>query len=289
MRPSTACRLVLAATLAGCTNHGTTNVVSGEVHALPTGAAAAVLGRAPYSEPWSSVKIVGGSPQQRQALRRIVRGFRWTAIRTIKITTPRVRHHGSDFSYIIAVPAQATKQGTLSSQGTWQAAMVGESYAAIRSAHQLPRLRRQDFSDLLPDGKVVGLFGGSGTDYGGHLGTLPSIRTETTRARQAAAQAGFQVRYVGFVRPTATLPVIFVTTAGHDHIRQRLDSFLAGVVPTPNANLAYIQLDTRCGRPIFARGEGISIDRHWFSICDFAAACPPLDEGSHPAKLTYPC
>ena len=237
------------------------------------------------------MKIIGGTPGQHGALRQILRGFGWTAIRTIRIAAPRsgVRGKGSGFSYVIAAPQRATHQGILAFQGEWQAAMVGESYAAIQGARRLPKLSDQAFSDLLPDGKIVGLGGGSGTDYGGKLEKLSSRATVTLAVHQAARRAGFQLRYLGFVRPFRTLPVIIVSLQGHARLRQRLDTFLGHVLPTPQVNLAYVQLDTSCGRPVFARGQGVAIDPHWFNICDFSAGCPATISGSHPPRPTYPC
>jgi hypothetical protein len=248
-------------------------------------------GRAPLSVPWSQVRIVGGSPPQHVALRRILRGFGRTALRTIRITAPLsgARSGGSDFSYLIAAPKLATHQGILGFQGEWEAAMVGESYAAIQHARRLPQLRWQEYSDLLPDGKTVGLSGMAGTDYRGQLQTLPSESAIRTAVHRAARQGGFHLLSLGFVHPYRTLPVIIVSIHGHTRLRRRLDGFLAHLLPSPQVNLAYIQLDTSCGRPVFARGQGVAIDPHWFSICDFSAGCPTTIDGSHPPRLTYPC
>jgi len=250
-----------------------------------------VPGRAPLSVPWSQVKIIGGTLGQHRALREILHGFGWTAIRTIRIAAPPsdVRGRGSGFSYVIAAPRRAAHEGIVAFQGEWQAAMVGESYAAIQGARRVPKLRYQGFSDRLPDGKVVGLSGGVGTDYGGKLETLSSPAAVTLAVHQAARRAGFEVRYLGFVRPYRTLPVIIVSLHDHTRLRQRLETFLAHVLSTRQVNLGYVQLDTSCGRPVFARGQGVAIDPHWFSICDFTLGCPLATNGSKPPRLTYTC
>jgi hypothetical protein len=250
-----------------------------------------VPGRAPLSVNWSQVRIIGGTPGQHRALRQILHGFGWTAIRTIRIAAPPsdLRGKGSGFSYVIAAPQRATHQGILAFQGEWQAAMVGESYAAIEGTRRLPKLSYQAFSDRLPDGKLVGLSGGVGTDYGGKLERLSRPATVILTVHRAARRAGFQLRYLGFVRPYRTLPVVVVSVKDHTRLRQRLDTFLAHVLPTPQVNLAYVQLDTTCGRPIFARGQGVAIDAHWFNICDFTLGCPLTTGGSKPPRLTYTC
>jgi hypothetical protein len=107
------------------------------------------------------------------------------------------------------------------------------------------------------------------------------------RVKHAAAAARFAVQYVGFVRPYRTLSVIFVTANGHSHIEGRLEGFLGHVLPTPQVNLAYVQLDTTCGRTVFARGQGIAVDSQWFDICDFSLGCPSY--GNPSGRLTYPC
>jgi hypothetical protein len=250
-----------------------------------------VPGRAPLSVPWSQVKIIGGTPGQHHALRQILRGFGWTAIRTIRIAAPHSdgRGRGSGFSYVIAAPQRAAHRGIFEFQGEWQAAMVGESYAAIQGTRGLPKLGYLAFSDRLPDGKIVGLSGGVGTDYGGKLERLSSRATVTLAVHQAARRAGFQLRYLGFVRPYRTMPVIIVSLRDHTRLRQRLDTFLAHVLPTPQVNLAYVQLDSSCARPVFARGQGVAIDPRWFNICDFTLGCPLAMDGSKPPRLTYPC
>jgi hypothetical protein len=249
-----------------------------------------VQGRAPLSVPWSRVRIIGGTAGQHRALRQILHGFGWTAIRRIRIAAPPsdVRGRGSGFSYVIAVPQRATHEGILGFQGEWQAAMVGESYAAIQSTRQLPKLSYQAFSDRLPDGKLVGLSGGIDTDYDGKLERLPSRATVTSAVHKAAQRAGFQLGYLGFVRPYR-LPVIIVSLQDHTRLRQRLDRFLGHVLPMPQINLAYVQLDTSCGRPVFARGQGVAIDPNWFNICDFTLGCPTAMDGSKPPRLTYAC
>lgn len=238
---------------------------------------------------WSQVKIIGGTPGQHRAVRQILHGFGWTAIRTIRIAARPSGVRGGGFSYVIAAPQRAAHQGILAFQGEWQAAMVGESYAAIQGTRGLPKLSYQAFSDLLPDGKIVGLGGGSGTDYGGKLENLSSRANVTLAVHQAARRAGFQLRYLGFVRPYRTLPVIIVSLDDHTQVRQRLDTFVARVLPTPQVNLAYVQLDTSCGSPVFARGQGVAIDPHWFNICDFTLGCPLATEESNPPRLTYTC
>jgi hypothetical protein len=168
--------------------------------------------------------------------------------------------------------------------------MVGESYAAISGAQRLPTLRWQTVSDLLPDGSIVGLSGDSGTDYGGHLEKLPSRAAITKAVREASNQADFELLYLGFVRPYRALPVIIVSVNDAKQLRKRLEGFLGRVLPSPQINLAYVQLDTPCGRPVFARGQGVAIDPHWFNICDFSVGCPLWTSGSQPsARPTYPC
>jgi hypothetical protein len=272
--------------VAGCT--ATASSVDGGTGTADNRAAA--LGRAPLSQPWSQVKIVGGSPRQHAALRGILRGFGWTAIRTISIASPPadVRGRGTGFAYTIAVPEQAKSRGVLGFQGEWEAEMVGENYAALQAHDRLPRLAYQAFSNVLPDGTVIRLSGGVGTAYGGRSQRLPNEHAVTTRVHQAATEAGLTLRYLGFVHPYRTLPIILVTIRGHDHLRERLEGFFGHVLP-PQINLAYVELDTTCGRPVFARGQGIALDPAWFDICDFTVGCPTTIGGNRPPRPTYPC
>ena len=167
--------------------------------------------------------------------------------------------------------------------------MVGESYAALNQTTHLPGLRYQQYSDLLPDGTISGYMGSVGTDYAGRPETLPSSTVETRTVHRAAAQADFRVVHVGFVHPYRTLPVIIISTSGHQQLQERLDAFLRRVVPSRQPDLAYVQLDTSCGRPVFARGEGVATDPRWFSTCDFTIGCPPIPDGTTQPPRTYPC
>jgi hypothetical protein len=249
-------------------------------------------GLAPLSQPASTVQIIGGSPAQRTALRGFLGGLRWTPIRSVTIASDADHSGmpGGGFSYTIAAPAAARAKAVVAMQGVWQAYMVSLTYDAQRKSLGLPRTRWSGYAFVLPNGDHVG--GGANVvpsnEYRG-LGSLPSTDTIRARVTQAAAEAGFTIRHLGFVQPGPSLPVLILGTHDHRQLGQRLDTIARATVMHNLTLPAYVELDSACGRPVFARGAGVAVDPAWFSICQFSLGCP--DQGSNAARnrLTYPC
>jgi hypothetical protein len=250
--------------------------------------AVAPTGLAPRSQPASRVRISGGTAVERATLRRIVHGLGWTAIRSIAITPLTTRPAGSAFTYTIAVPDRSgASSAILGSQAGWEAAMVGESYAALaRRMADLPRLTHQAFHAIDTRGDMIDGWGGVGTDYRGRLGSPLGQHAITIRVHRAARLARFQLQSLTFVHPYVTLPVIVLSTEDHRRLEQRLATFMGHVLDLHHPNLAYVRLDTTCGTPIFARGQGVATNPKWFDFCDFAAGCPAVAVSR---RLTYPC
>jgi hypothetical protein len=281
--------LVLAGTGCGASASGDRAATSApsRVHVVATG-------RAPLAQPWSQVRITGGTAAQHTALQHILRGIGWTAIRTIRIGAPARGFTGggpeSGFYYVIAVPAGAQRLGVQVLQGQWEASIVGESYDAVARTSGLPRLTFVASANLLPGGRTVGDSEGVATNYHGRVGERRTDAELTRLVRRGAAAADFRVVALRFIHPLSSMPVVVHETSGHRRLTDRIGTFLNTLLDGSHADLAYVELRSPCGRRVFARGEGVAVNPDWLSICSFALSCPiSIGGDDHPPRPTYPC
>jgi hypothetical protein len=247
--------------------------------------------QAPLARPWQQVVIRGGTARQRVVLRTMLRGLGATAIRSIRVgRAPRETHRsGAALSFTVAAPAAARRFGVRGMRALWEAAAVSDGYGVRAPRDGLPPLAWQDAGVVLADGRKVGFGGGvvEQYEYRALLGDLPSRRVIAAHVRSAAAEAQLPLRFLGFVHVVRDLPVVVLTAPDHHKLRQRLEVF-SRMAKLPGGTVSYLELDSRCGRPVFASGEGIGVDPRWFDICDYTLGCLRLP-GDPPPRRTYPC
>jgi len=219
-------------------------------------------------------------------------GFGATAIRSIRISTRPpggVRGTGAEVSYIASVPTLAPSRAVYRAEAEWQEARVTDSYAWLASREPLPPVAWWSYSFAGPAGRVLNDMGSHMTDYLGYLPTPPPNPVVARRIRSDARATRFHIVSLHFVHPSISMPVVVASVeGGHTALAPRIDRFLR-FLPAKAENLGYLQLDSACGRPIYARGEGIAVDPRWLRLGSDSTGPPAPGTAAAPPRLTYPC
>lgn len=231
---------VLIAATVGCSGRGST----GHEGIRGTRAAVPVVA---ISSSEVGTRIVGGSPRQQAALRKIVAGIGRTSIRRIAIRKPKSGWKPFDKGDVVV--SLATERGSKNLRGTWEAWLVAGIFHDVSDEAGLPPVVVAE-----TDGDAVRLGRGVPAEQTPPPHATPeAARALAERVQKAAAESGTELADFSILEPAGlAFAVTLKTDDPARFLKKQFDPFLELMADTGQFEGAYFRVIDRDGETVWS-------------------------------------
>jgi hypothetical protein len=231
---------VLIAATVGCSGRGST----GHEGIRGTRAAVPVVA---ISSSEVGTRIVGGSPRQQAALRKIVAGIGRTSIRRIAIRKPKSGWKPFDKGDVVV--SLATERGSKNLRGTWEAWLVAGIFHDVSDEAGLPPVVVAE-----TDGDAVRLGRGVPAEQTPPPHATPeAARALAERVQKAAAESGTELADFSILEPAGlAFAVTLKTDDPARFLKKRFDPFLELMADTGQFEGAYFRVIDGDGETVWS-------------------------------------